>query len=97
MDPEIWRQHRTRGQEQQRQSRFRLCTRHTVSTQQAEFERGGNWSGKRDSNSRLPPWQGGALPTELFPLRDSEHQLWDAEFYRSVGRCQTLSYFLPNK
>ena len=27
----------------------------------------GNWSGKRDSNSRLPPWQGGALPTELFP------------------------------
>ena len=28
----------------------------------------GNWSGKRDSNSRLPPWQGGALPTELFPL-----------------------------
>ena len=26
------------------------------------------WSGKRDSNSRLPPWQGGALPTELFPL-----------------------------
>ena len=25
-------------------------------------------SGKRDSNSRQPPWQGGALPTELFPL-----------------------------
>ncbi|GEM_PF-4257874 len=24
-------------------------------------------SGKRDSNPRLPPWQGGALPTELFP------------------------------
>ncbi len=24
-------------------------------------------SGKRDSNSRQPPWQGGALPTELFP------------------------------
>ena len=33
----------------------------------AKFNRGGNWSGKRDSNSRLPPWQGGALPTELFP------------------------------
>ena len=25
------------------------------------------WSGKRDSNSRPPPWQGDALPTELFP------------------------------
>jgi hypothetical protein len=28
-----------------------------------------NWSGKRDSNSRPQPWQGCALPTELFPLR----------------------------
>ena len=27
-----------------------------------------NWSGKRDSNSRPQPWQGCALPTELFPL-----------------------------
>ena len=27
-----------------------------------------NWSGKRDSNSRPRPWQGRALPTELFPL-----------------------------
>ena len=26
------------------------------------------WSGKRDSNSRPQPWQGYALPTELFPL-----------------------------
>ena len=25
------------------------------------------WSGRRDSNSRQPPWQGGALPTELLP------------------------------
>src|ERR1700719_3165288 len=25
------------------------------------------WSGKRDSNSRPRPWQGRALPTELFP------------------------------
>lgn len=24
------------------------------------------WSEKRDSNPRPPPWQGGALPTELF-------------------------------
>ncbi len=28
-----------------------------------------NWSGKRDSNSRPRPWQGRALPTELFPRR----------------------------
>ena len=26
-----------------------------------------SWSGKRDSNSRPRPWQGRALPTELFP------------------------------
>jgi hypothetical protein len=25
-----------------------------------------SWSEKRDSNPRPPPWQGGALPTELF-------------------------------
>jgi hypothetical protein len=27
----------------------------------------GIWSGKRDSNPRPLPWQGNALPTELFP------------------------------
>ncbi len=26
------------------------------------------WSGRRDSNPRQPPWQGGALPAELLPL-----------------------------
>ena len=26
------------------------------------------WSGKRGSNPPPPPWQGGALPNELFPL-----------------------------
>lgn len=30
------------------------------------------WSGKRDSNSRPQPWQGCALPTELFP-QDATH------------------------
>ena len=25
------------------------------------------WSGRRGSDSRPPPWQGGALPTELLP------------------------------
>ncbi len=29
------------------------------------------WSGKRDSNSRPQPWQGCALPTELFPHFDN--------------------------
>ncbi len=29
------------------------------------------WSGKRDSNSRPRPWQGRALPTELFPRKAS--------------------------
>jgi uncharacterized protein len=33
-----------------------------------------NWSGKRDSNSRPRPWQGRALPTELFP-HSSSNQL----------------------
>ena len=28
------------------------------------------WSGKRVSNSRPQPWQGCALPTELFPQRN---------------------------
>ena len=28
------------------------------------------WSGKRDSNSRPQPWQGCALPTELFPQNE---------------------------
>ncbi len=30
------------------------------------------WSGKRDSNPRHQPWQGCALPTELFPQSTSE-------------------------
>src|SRR5437763_16896693 len=29
----------------------------------------GNWSGKGVSNSRPQPWQGCALPTELFPRK----------------------------
>jgi hypothetical protein len=33
------------------------------------------WSGRRDSNSRRPPWQGGALPTELRPRIRGEDQI----------------------
>ncbi len=31
------------------------------------FNQEEEWSGKRDSNSRPQPWQGCALPAELFP------------------------------
>ena len=37
-------------------------------TQKIPTSIGTLWSGKRDSNSRPRPWQGRALPTELFPL-----------------------------
>jgi hypothetical protein len=40
------------------------------------------WSGKRDSNSRPQPWQGCALPTELFP------PLYGLPFYRKFKHCQ---------
>ena len=33
-----------------------------------------SWSGKRGSNSRPQPWQGCALPTELFPHTLSEKE-----------------------
>ncbi len=41
------------------------------------------WSGKRDSNSRPRPWQGRALPTELFP------QICTA--FVAVVTCNSLS------
>src|SRR5699024_3471810 len=42
----------------------------TVLTRKArEAGPSGNWSGKPDSNRRPQPWQGCALPTELFPLK----------------------------
>ena len=37
------------------------------------------WSGKRDSNSRPQPWQGCALPTELFPP-DRTQIVWSERF-----------------
>src|SRR5690606_35130407 len=45
------------------------------------------WSGKRVSNSRPQPWQGCALPTELFP-----HCLWrrDSESNRGTRLCRPL-------
>ncbi len=37
------------------------------------------WSGRRGSDSRPPPWQGGALPTELLP-----HVHWTVETGKTV-------------
>src|SRR5580658_7575550 len=36
------------------------------------------WSGKRGSNSRPQPWQGCALPTELFPR------------LKQIGNCRAV-------
>ena len=40
------------------------------------FRHLGNLSGKRDSNSRPQPWQGCALPTELFPRLNLRVQIY---------------------
>ena len=42
------------------------------------------WSGKRDSNSRPQPWQGCALPTELFPQARA-HTLKQLVDYKDVS------------
>lgn len=51
------------------------------------------WSGKRDSNSRPQPWQGCALPTELFPPA-----LQGDVLYRRGLRCQasTTRLYCPS-
>ena len=43
------------------------------------------WSGKRDSNSRPRPWQGRALPTELFPLTSA--------FNLPAGSLKTMFWY----
>ena len=46
------------------------------------------WSGKRDSNPRPRPWQGRALPTELFPL---------VKFFRHFPKCECkVNVFFQN-
>ncbi len=45
------------------------------------------WSGKRDSNSRPQPWQGCALPTELFPLTGELHILAARSAMSSTVAC----------
>ena len=47
------------------------------------------WSGKRDSNSRPRPWQGRALPTELFPrwVAKVGNFSFSANFFSKKGFC----------
>ena len=49
------------------------------------------WSGKRDSNSRPIPWQGIALPTELFPQKRSPHY---KEIELRVNKLKHIFLFL---
>ena len=48
-------------------------------------------SGKRDSNSRPRPWQGRALPTELFPLFAYN------TFSRAICVCKDTTFFRNNQ
>ena len=48
-------------------------------------------SGKRDSNSRPRPWQGRALPTELFPLYFSFQKR--VQKYNLFSNYQNIFYF----
>ncbi len=64
------------------------CITALLSRHIAFQERTLNWSGKRDSNSRPQPWQGCALPTELFPLFRFKHCLMGWVFYICTGWCQ---------
>ena len=49
------------------------------------------WSGRRDSDSRPPPWQGGALPTELLPL------IWCLGAESNHRHCDFQSHALPTE
>ncbi len=59
------------------------------------------WSGKRDSNSRPQPWQGCALPTELFPqiLRNFRHfglRLGNVSELPLLSTCTKIPPSFPN-
>ena len=51
----------------------------------------GSESGKRDSNPRLQPWQGCALPTELFPHLSNKLQLHFYTTSRDINRSTPSS------
>jgi hypothetical protein len=50
-----------------------------------------NWSGKRDSNPRPRPWQGRALPTELFPLKPAVSTVFAEPVMRILASFKSLS------
>ena len=45
-------------------------------------------SGKRDSNSRPQPWQGCALPTELFPQKNIHKSMRSPYLYALPPNCE---------
>jgi hypothetical protein len=55
----------------------------------------GIWSGKRDSNPRQPRWQRGALPTELFPLKQA-YSIAQNHFVNSFSLKSSSPQSLPN-
>ena len=56
------------------------------------------WSGKRDSNSRPPPWQGGALPLSYFRIHcigGSPRADWQNILYASAARKSSTFSAVP--
>ena len=47
-------------------------------------------SERRDSNSRHPPWQGGALPAELLSHYGLKIKLTDGDFQIDFGKYSIL-------
>ena len=53
------------------------------------------WSGKRDSDPRPQPWQGCALPTELFPQYNPVPRGWDYKGTEFFFICKLfLNFFV---
>lgn len=46
---------------------YRFIIAEEIANSKQERRKKRLWSGKRDSNPRPLPWQGNALPAELFP------------------------------
>src|SRR5262245_45129198 len=57
------------------------------------------WSGKGGSNSRPQPWQGCALPTELFPrgsFLEAPYSIESAEICQRSGNPLTIPLTIPD-
>ena len=53
------------------------------------------WSGRRDSDSRPPPWQGGALPTELLPQNDGDRRRQGKQALMKTGAGEETRTHTP--